>query len=1546
MARTNGFGSVWDDRALPHHANTPSIAPNQLPQEYEPPAPPTNYAPTLVHADARTTTTAQAASGGIARTSPNSHVSMRSPVASSAQRQNGAATAGDAHAVDFEQLLATSNKITETVNTLRTEPPLETQIANGRTDQHAYQQFSREVRGYPLASVLRHASLPPLVQERYQREPPNTECYCGIAEPIGRAWASVGSALFIWRPGIAENAPVVYDHGGAPIVAVGWLKPMPNVFVSSVGHVAVVATALTVSFVGVCCSGGVDTCPEQIVLQALPLYSCPTNGALANCVTTTAKGRVFLGAVDGHLYEVIYGASDGAGAPSSLLSFASAAVARRCKVLNHTAGMLSLLPSVVPNLLPSFVSPKLHPVDQIVVDDERHYLYTRDSNGLLKVFDLGGDGRGSSVSMKSKFDLKSLPGIGRGGGNASRARGGDASVRAGEPTALDIVGMWPVPVAESRLFHLCVVPSDASRLFFSAARSDPTARGAQHPRPDRLEHRSDGVRQPPNYHVTTSATAGSAATFLGDAAAALGGTGGPATGPLVLAASGAGASASCILAEAGSAPGVLLLSRSPSAASRTAENAYSSTSMFGSAAHGMREGLVAIPTVGAACAVSQLRAEMEDTARGLLPGCEDWLAVDRRFAVITERETRVITETRPLGALSHLLSSGTCPSRQADPRRRGALEELFSALGRPEAAALCLALAAGLGASISASATAAHHSSGAVSGAARQCLRDEDLMGAPHIKEEGRAAPGLASAGGVGGPAPGLTSSSSTFDMGTAVVGTAAENLVYSGRYDGLRTAAARLLRESWDEPLFGVAGQSLSLGLAFRDAGEVRSLALTIEALVNVVDDTFEWNYGTKKTTAVVSSASANDRLSLGRYGVTFSGADNSARKRTRSAEAAEKEADGGRKVVAVLRRVTEVLRLVTLLQPLHPGRLALRLSSAERQSLANLTLKNFSSTRDGDGAIAQLCAAALDEANGAGADTRENLSLDMRRGCPSLFREEDRRFHEARRMLEKAREMPTSNVDARRKAAAEARRLLVASAVATDPDKVCPDLEALGEVEGVAELIAACARARASTDAEGAAACRAAVGNSMKRLSESGSVPEEGETRARALLLACAAQSDAALRSCAYAAAVQLRLDDAIVAASLSADDVQSWLAREGNLQMLQAGQIIDARCAHILRLLSRAKAASGELDGAASLLLDLAERKGTRAEGGMAVPSLEERESLLREAALHARAGTGVGAAGGGAVDPRFASAAEEASFRCQQFAAHCEARLKLLALQRRLVDHLSRGGASPPPPPPSLSAVAAAAPVVDNATLLSELDSEVVDISRLYYDVALPNRRYAECLELLSLSGRTGSEDLVTQLWDRLLKAEAKAAGGETASGALAAACSAAKVVGPAVLDASASSSTAAVSMSSIPLAHITMRLETLGAGLWPWTAPRPPAADAAAVVDAVVACAGGDAAAALEEGYDAYLRAQAPAGASADPRVRLRVLRSAKDLLRLCASNTTPDGAAYYADVASRWAREARQAGDPGDMAGESAAIGGGLEAIAVELRASAAGLGF
>lgn len=162
---------------------------------------------------------------------------------------------------------------------------------------------------------------------------------------------------------------------------------------------------------------------EELSLQPMPLYSLPSDNVIMTCCASSASGRIFLGGSDGGVFEVQYAASDswrsrrcskvtrGRGPGCQLwLSAARRALGAHCRAgcecagaprcadaasltvllrmlvpaclqVRLTRGLQQLLPSFVPSLL--FGPPV--PLDKLVVDDERHILYSLAANSALQV---------------------------------------------------------------------------------------------------------------------------------------------------------------------------------------------------------------------------------------------------------------------------------------------------------------------------------------------------------------------------------------------------------------------------------------------------------------------------------------------------------------------------------------------------------------------------------------------------------------------------------------------------------------------------------------------------------------------------------------------------------------------------------------------------------------------------------------------------------------------------------------------------------------------------------------------------------------------------------------------------------------------------------------------------------------------------------------------------------------------------------------------------------------------------------------------------------
>ena len=89
--------------------------------------------------------------------------------------------------------------------------------------------------------------LPAAVLERYSAR--QSVCFCGVLPEIGRAWATVDNALFLWRYDVPDDVPVEYAGEEQAIVAVAVATPRPGVFLQSIERLIVVATTTeTVSY--------------------------------------------------------------------------------------------------------------------------------------------------------------------------------------------------------------------------------------------------------------------------------------------------------------------------------------------------------------------------------------------------------------------------------------------------------------------------------------------------------------------------------------------------------------------------------------------------------------------------------------------------------------------------------------------------------------------------------------------------------------------------------------------------------------------------------------------------------------------------------------------------------------------------------------------------------------------------------------------------------------------------------------------------------------------------------------------------------------------------------------------------------------------------------------------------------------------------------------------------------------------------------------------------------------------------------------------------
>ncbi|XP_043230116.1 nuclear pore complex protein Nup155-like [Amphibalanus amphitrite] len=285
-------------------------------------------------------------------------------------------------------------------------------------------------------------------------------CMMGLFPELDRAWLTIDNDIYVWLFETGANL-AYYDGLSETILAVGLVRPRPGVFQAHIQHLLCLATPLEIVLLGVTMSrpaapGG----PAEMHVLPEPLFSIASDGAYVTTVVGTPSGRVFLGAKDGCLYELVYQATE---------SWFS----RRCRKINHSSSALSVL---VPTFLSAAFSDE-DPLLQLQVDASRNVLYTRSEKGTVQVYDLGDDGQQTvRVAALSQFSI---------------VQAAEGVARTVDPSNFrPVLDISPVTAAESAHVQLVVTTGAGVRLYFSTA---PTAGG----RPTSLQLRH--IRLPPGF---------------------------------------------------------------------------------------------------------------------------------------------------------------------------------------------------------------------------------------------------------------------------------------------------------------------------------------------------------------------------------------------------------------------------------------------------------------------------------------------------------------------------------------------------------------------------------------------------------------------------------------------------------------------------------------------------------------------------------------------------------------------------------------------------------------------------------------------------------------------------------------------------------------------------------------------------------------------------------------------------------------------------------------------------------------------------------------
>ncbi|KAG0722258.1 Nuclear pore complex protein Nup155 [Chionoecetes opilio] len=291
---------------------------------------------------------------------------------------------------------------------------------------------SGEVRSARHHHTTRKVPLPSELMYHFQHMKCN--CMMGLFPEIHRAWLTIDSDIYVWM--YEDGSDLAYFDGlHETIVSVGLVKPKAGVFKPYIEHLLCLTTTSEMILLGVSftqpsdaeVSSGMHLLPE-------PLFSVPTDGSYVLTIQGTQDGRIFMGAKDGCLYELVYQAVDGW-------------FSRKCQKVNHTRSAISYL-------LPFLAFSEDDPINQVEVDDSRHILYTLSDRGTVTVYDLGEDGKTTSrvVSVPHNNIMNSALQVAK---------------TVDKANFKSVVSLCPIGTSESPHIHLVVVTGTGVRLYYT-----------------------------------------------------------------------------------------------------------------------------------------------------------------------------------------------------------------------------------------------------------------------------------------------------------------------------------------------------------------------------------------------------------------------------------------------------------------------------------------------------------------------------------------------------------------------------------------------------------------------------------------------------------------------------------------------------------------------------------------------------------------------------------------------------------------------------------------------------------------------------------------------------------------------------------------------------------------------------------------------------------------------------------------------------------------------------------------------------------------------
>lgn len=308
---------------------------------------------------------------------------------------------------------------------------------------HSYSAYKFAFNA-PQAPIerLRSLPIPDIVLDASSAAPPGSPSPVqGLCPSIKRAWAALGTTLFLWDYTSPGGAPVVetFEHT-EPIIDCAVVPPKKGVFNEKVFQLLVLATATSVSLI--CFAHG----DEGELALYVPDHRAETGRVQVFDFKATSSGRIFARGSDACLYELAYQARPGW-------------INGKCYLKKLTGSWSDFVPKKPFNFLARSGDARPDSLDAIAVDDARRALYTLHSHRDISVYRLPTSPGEGLTHVAHITDLYRI-------GSMQAHAAGMVT-----PHEFKVVELLVVPLHESNVVHLVAVTSRGDRFYFTHAKA-------------------------------------------------------------------------------------------------------------------------------------------------------------------------------------------------------------------------------------------------------------------------------------------------------------------------------------------------------------------------------------------------------------------------------------------------------------------------------------------------------------------------------------------------------------------------------------------------------------------------------------------------------------------------------------------------------------------------------------------------------------------------------------------------------------------------------------------------------------------------------------------------------------------------------------------------------------------------------------------------------------------------------------------------------------------------------------------------------------------